>query len=214
LLSLGEENNFIKGIVGWVDLQSKDIHERLDYYSQYPKIKGFRHIIQDEPDIDFMLKPDFLNGISKLQDFGYTYDILIFPEHLPNAYTFSKSFPNQHFVIDHLAKPDIKNGQIDDWKKGIKKVASLDNVYCKISGMVTEANWNHWEIGDFEPYMETALEEFGIERLMYGSDWPVCTLSSSYHDTFGIVDSFFSKLSLDEQNRFFGGNASAFYKLG
>lgn len=214
LISLAEQHDFIKGIVGWVDLRSKNLAERLEYYTMYPKIKGFRHIIQDEPDIDFMLRPTFLNGISKLQEFGFTYDILIFPEHLPNAYTFAKSFPNQLFVIDHLAKPNIKRRETESWRKGLEKIASLENVHCKISGMVTEADWNSWEKREFEPYIETALETFGIDRLMYGSDWPVCTLAATYGDAFWIVEDYFSGFSKSEQEKLFGMNASTFYNLG
>jgi L-fuconolactonase len=213
LLSLSHENDFIEGIVGWVDLQSKDISGRLEFYSGHPKIKGFRHIIQDEPDIDFMLRPSFLKGISKLYEFGFTYDILIYPKHLPNAYTLAKSFPNQLFVIDHLAKPNIKEQEIANWSSDLKKIASLENVYCKISGMVTEADWYNWKPENFTPYLETALEAFGVERLMNGSDWPVCTLSSSYENTYGIAKRFFSKLSENEQEQFFGGNATSFYQL-
>lgn len=213
LLSLAEKHSFVKGVVGWIDLQSKDISDRLDFYTHFPKIKGFRHILQDEPDIDLMLRPTFLNGISKLKDFGYTYDILIFPQHLANAFILAKTFPNQLFVIDHLAKPNIKMGEIDQWKKDLQNIASLDNVHCKISGMVTEAEWNNWKTEDFTPYIETVLESFGIERVMYGSDWPVCTLSASYENVLGITQNFFSKLSPDEQESFFGRNASRFYNL-
>jgi L-fuconolactonase len=213
LLSLAHQNNFIKGIVGWVDLQAKDIIDRLDHYSQFQKIKGFRHILQDEPDIDFMLRPSFIDGISKLNQYGFTYDILIYPDHLPNAFTLAKSFPNQRFVIDHLAKPNIKKQEIENWSKQIKKIAALQNVFCKVSGMVTESDWNNWKQENFTPYLDTVLDAFGIERLMYGSDWPVCTLSSSYQNTFRIVREYFSKLSLTEQQQFFGGNATPFYNL-
>jgi L-fuconolactonase len=213
LLSLAHQNNFIKGIVGWVDLQAKDIIDRLDHYSQFQKIKGFRHILQDEPDIDFMLRPSFIDGISKLNQYGFTYDILIYPDHLPNAFTLAKSFPNQLFVIDHLAKPNIKKQEIENWSKQIRKIAVLENVFCKVSGMVTESDWNNWKQENFTPYLDTVLDAFGIERLMYGSDWPVCTLSSSYQNTFRIVREYFSKLSLTEQQQFFGGNVTSFYNL-
>lgn len=213
LLSLAEQNDFIKGIVGWVDLQSKDVTDRLNYYAQNPKIKGFRHIIQDEPEVDFMLRPSFMNGISLLSEFGFTYDILIYPKHLPNAYTLAKSFPNQRFVIDHLAKPNIKGPEAEFWRKGLKKIASLENVHCKISGMVTEADWKSWEKEQFEPYIATALDAFGIDRLMYGSDWPVCTLAATYTDAFWIVEDYFSRFSRLEQEKLFGENASTFYNL-
>jgi L-fuconolactonase len=214
LLSLADQNPFIKGIVGWVDLQSKEIKDRLEYYNHFPKIKGFRHVIQDEPDDDFMLRPTFQFGISKLEEYGYTYDILIYPRHLPNAFSLAKSFPNQLFVIDHLAKPNIKNREIEGWSRDFKKLASLENVHCKVSGLVTEANWKSWEIEDFYPYIETALEAFGTDRLMYGSDWPVCTLAANYADAFLIVENFFSQFSRSEQEKLFGENASTFYNLG
>lgn len=213
LLSLSHQNDFIKGIIGWADLQSKDISGRLEFYAGHPKIKGFRHIIQDEPDNDFMLRPSFLKGISKLYKFGFTYDFLIYPKHLPIAYTMAKSFPNQLFVIDHLAKPNIKEQEIGNWSRDLKKIASLENVHCKISGMVTEADWYNWKPENFTPYIETALEAFGTGRLLYGSDWPVCTLSSSYQNTYEIAKGFFSKLSENEQEQFFGGNATSFYNL-
>jgi L-fuconolactonase len=213
LLNLADQNDFIKGIVGWVDLQSKEISERLEHYSQFPKIKGIRHILQDEPDLDFMLRPSFLNGISKLQEFGFSYDILIYPKHLSNAFTLANSFPNQLFVIDHLAKPNILMNEIGGWKRDLSKMASLNNVYCKISGLVTEASWNSWQNDDFKPYIDTVLEVFGTDRIIYGSDWPVCTLAATYNEAFEIVQDYFSEFSSVEQGKFFGGNASRFYKL-
>ena len=213
LLSLAEESDFIKGIVGWVDLQSKSVSESLEYYKQFPKIKGFRHVLQDEPDLDFMLRPAFLKGIGKLQDFGFTYDILIFPEHLPNAYLLAKSFSYQPFILDHIAKPQIKTGNIRKWKKDIEKFSRLENVYCKVSGMVTEAEWHFWKKGDFKPYLDIVFDSFGSERVMFGSDWPVCTLSATYDDVLDIATSYASQLSKTEQAKFFGQNASKCYNL-
>lgn len=213
LLGLAESNPIIKGIVGWVDLQSDAVSERLSYYSTKNKIKGFRHVIHDEPDVDFMLRPAFLNGLKALKNFNYTYDILIFTVHLSNTLQLVRQFPDQPFVIDHIAKPMIHKHEISEWKKGLIPLASLQNVYCKISGMVTEAHWKNWTKEDFTPYLETIVELFGSKRILYGSDWPVCTLSASYAETYGIVKSYFEKFSVDEQDDFFGLNAKRFYHL-
>jgi L-fuconolactonase len=170
LLNLGEKHALIKGIVGWVDLQSEQVENRLDYYIQFKLMKGFRHVLHDESDVDFMLRPAFLKGIGLLKKYGYTYDILIFPKHLPNTLKLVKAFPNQPFVIDHIAKPLIKKGKIKVWQKTLKAVAAHKNVSCKISGMVTEADWKNWKPTDFTPYLDAVVELFGIDRLMYGSD--------------------------------------------
>ena len=214
LLSLADKHDIIKGIVGWVDLQGGNVEERLDYYTQFPKIKGFRHVIHDEADIDFMLRAAFLRGISYLKKYNYTYDILIFPEHLPNTLKLVQTFPNQSFVIDHIAKPSIKTAQNKEgWQKALKTVAAYDNVSCKISGMVTEADWKHWQKADFTPYISDVVEFFGIDRIMYGSDWPVCTLAAAYEKQFSIVKDYFSTFSVTEQQKVFGANAVQFYNL-
>ncbi|RZJ45842.1 MAG: amidohydrolase, partial [Chryseobacterium sp.] len=149
LLDLAKQNSFIKGIVGWVDLRNKNIAERLEHFSVYEKLKGFRHVVQGEPD-DFMFEKDFRNGIAALKQFNYTYDILIFHRQLPAAIDLIKNFPDQPFVIDHIAKPDIKSGDIISWKKGIEEISKYENVWCKISGMVTEADWNSWKADDLK----------------------------------------------------------------
>ena len=213
LLSLANKHDIIKGIVGWIDLQAENVEERLDYYTQFPKIKGFRHVIHDEADIDFMLRPAFLNGISLLEKYGYTYDILIFPEHLPNTLKLVQTFPNQSFVIDHIAKPSIKTGNTEGWQKALKTVAAYENVSCKISGMVTEADWKQWQKADFTPYISDVVDLFGIDRIMYGSDWPVCTLAASYKKQYSIVKDYFSTFSATEQQKVFGANAVQFYNL-
>lgn len=214
LISLADKHDFIKGIVGWVDLQSETVETRLAHYQQFASMKGFRHVIHDEADLDFMLRPRFLNGLSLLKRYGYTYDILIFPKHLPNTLELVAAFPNQPFVIDHIAKPAIKNGEnTEGWRKGLEAVAKYENVSCKISGMVTEADWHHWKQADFISYLDTVVELFGIDRIMYGSDWPVCTLAANYEKQFDIVKYYFSNFSKQEQEKFFGGNASKFYNL-
>jgi L-fuconolactonase len=213
LLDLTDKNDFIRGIVGWVDLRAENISERLEYYRKFPKIKGFRHVIHDEPELDFMLQPSFLRGVALLNKYGFTYDILIFAEHLGNTLKFVKNSPNQPFVIDHLAKPNIKKGEIEMWKKNLKSIAEYENVYCKISGMVTEADWSSWQKEEFTKYLDIVVEAFGTNRIMYGSDWPVCTLAANYEQQFSIVKDYFSSFSQTEQNLFFGTNASKFYHL-
>ena len=212
LIDLAVQNTFIKAIVGWVDLRSENIRERLAHYQQYPVLKGFRHILQGE-EPSFMLQPDFLRGINALKDFGFTYDILVFPKHLSAAIELVQKFPEQPFVIDHIAKPLIKEGSIDEWKKGIQAIAQFPNVYCKVSGMVTEADWQNWTKEDFIPYLDTVTESFGINRLMYGSDWPVCLVAASYEKMISIVQDYYSSFSTSEQQLIMGGNAARFYHL-
>lgn len=213
LLDLAKDNDFIKGIVGWVDLCAENIDERLEYFYKYNKLKGFRHIIQAEADLDFMLSERFLNGISKLEKYKFTYDILIFPKHLENAAKLVERFPNQNFVIDHLAKPDFKNKEFSEWEKGIKTIAKYPNVMCKVSGLVTEADWNNWTATDFTYCLDVVTEAFGIDRLMFGSDWPVSLLAASYADSCDIAEQYFSKFSKGDQDKFWSKNAINFYQL-
>jgi L-fuconolactonase len=208
-----EQFDFIKGIVGWVDLQSKTVEERLQHYTQYKKIKGFRHILQGEPQRDLMLQPAFMNGISLLKKYNFTYDILIFKDQLQYLPKFVSVFPDQPFVIDHIAKPDIKNKLIDEWKKDISILGQFENLYCKVSGMVTEADWKEWKKEDFQPYLDVVIETFGVNRIMFGSDWPVCLVAASYDEVVGIAEDYFSTFSKEEQERIFGSNAIEFYKL-
>lgn len=212
LLQLAAEDDFIAGVVGWVDLRSPQVEERLQYYAQFQKLKGFRHILQSE-EPSFMLQPDFLNGISLLHKFGFTYDMLIFPNHLDAALQLVKQFPEQPFVIDHMAKPNIKNGSIDAWKAGMGKLAQLKNVYCKLSGMVTEADWKNWTPDQLRPYIDVVVNSFGIDRIMYGSDWPVCLVASSYTRWLQTVKDYFASLSEEEQEKVFSSNAISFYHL-
>ncbi len=213
LLTLANQNDFIKGVVGWVDLQLDQVEQRLARYSKSKKMRGFRHIIHDEADVDFMLRPDFIRGIGLLKQFDFTYDILIFPKHLPNTLRLVRKYPDQPFVIDHLAKPIIRERKIEDWKRELGAIAACENVYCKVSGMVTEAKWQDWRKEDFTPYLDAVLELFGTNRIMYGSDWPVCTLSASYEDMYEIVTNYFSKFSKIEKENVFGSNAARFYHL-
>jgi L-fuconolactonase len=213
LLGLAGEYNFIKGVVGWVDLQSSRVDDRLAYYGRFNKLKGIRHVLQGETDRALMLKPAFMNGIRALKTYDLAYDILIFPDQLAYTYEFVKAFPQQRFVIDHIAKPNIKLRQIDDWATAIKTVAQCENVYCKISGMVTEAEWINWQPTDFKLYLDVVFEAFGSKRLMYGSDWPVCNLAGGYDKMIAFVQNYTAKLTSTEQADVFGNNAVSFYKL-
>ena len=213
LLWLSGKHKFIKGVVGWVDLRDDKIDEVLEEYGQHEKIKGFRHIVQGETDHNFLLRPAFLNGIASLDKFGYTYDILVFPHQLGTVLEFVKSFPNQKFVIDHIAKPYIKDGFFDGWAILMKEIGKHENVYCKLSGMITEADFMSWTPEQINPYMEVVLNAFGAERLMFGSDWPVCLVAGSYIEVKQLVADFISKLSLLEQTKIMGTNAIQFYNL-
>ena len=212
LLKIAETNDFVKGVVGWVDFRDKNILSRLESYKKYPALKGFRHVLQTE-EPGFMLQPEFLNGISILKEFDFTYDILIYPKHLEASEKLVKKFPGQRFVVDHLAKPEIKGKNIVEWETGIHLMASYPNVWCKISGMVTEAAWTDWKPGDFVIYMDVILNAFGVKRVMFGSDWPMCLVAASYQDVLNIVTNYFSSFSADEQKLFFGENAINFYHL-
>ena len=213
LLQLAEENDFIKGVVGWVDFKSENIGERLHYFSQFEKLKGFRHIVQGESEDDFLLSDDFCNGISQLEKYNFTYDLLILPKHLKYAAEFVKCFPRQNFVIDHLAKPNFKENDFSDWEKGITELALHKNVYCKVSGMVTEADWQHWKAADFNYCLDILVRNFGIDRLMFGSDWPVSLLAASYEQSTAIVKNYFSKFSKQDEHKIWGANAMKFYNL-
>jgi L-fuconolactonase len=183
LLKLAEEHDFIKGVVGWVDLRSPELHGQLERYAKHPQLAGVRHVLHDEPNDHFMRLPEFRRGIAQLREFGLTYDLLLFPKHLPVAVELVAEFPAQPFVLDHIAKPAIREGQVSPWREDLMRLAQFPNVLCKLSGMVTEAKWNQWRPEDFHRYLEVVFEAFGPDRLMIGSDWPVCTLSGSYTGT-------------------------------
>ena len=213
LLELADANPLIRGVVGWVDLRSTHVEDQLREFAKRPKFVGVRHVVQDEPDPRFLLGESFLHGIGKLATFGLTYDLLLYPQQLPAAAEFVGRFPEQPFVLDHLAKPRIKAGELDPWRRDLKALAAHGNVLCKLSGMVTEADWQGWKRADFTPYLEVALETFGPKRLMIGSDWPVCTLAAEYADVVGIVTDFLAPLVEAEREAILGGNATRFYSL-
>ncbi|MEP3210554.1 MAG: amidohydrolase family protein [Maribacter sp.] len=213
LLDLSSEHDFIKGVVGWADLRNERIDHVLERYHLEKKLKGWRHVVQGEPDHNFLLRPDFLRGISFLEKYEYTYDILIFPHQLGATLEFVKHFPHQKFVIDHIAKPYIKDGFFYGWATLMREVAKHENVHCKMSGMITEADYNNWTTEQLHPYMNLVLEAFGAERLMYGSDWPVCLVAGNYSAVKNIVSDFIQALSTSEQKAIMGENAVAFYNL-
>lgn len=213
LLELANENEFIKGVVGWVDLRAEGVSKRLAHYSQNEKLKGVRHIVQEEPDPEFMLRKDFQNGISRLAEFGLTYDILVYPNQLAAAVLLSRAFPEQKFVLDHIAKPGISEGLDDQWVNNIKELALNPNVSCKVSGMVTETTNFQWQQEDFHPFIDVVLDAFGWRRIMYGSDWPVCLLGGDYKEVITIVTDYISKLPENEKAGIMGLNAKEFYSL-
>jgi len=194
-------------------LALSDPKERLQYFSEFKKLRGFRHIVQSEPDDRFILRDDFCRGIELLGHFHFTYDILVYPRQLPAAIELVRRFPQQAFVIDHIAKPFIRRGELDPWATHMREVASHANVWCKLSGLVTEATWGQWKPEDFRPYLDIVLKSFGPDRLMFGSDWPVCLLSASYSQVKQLVTGAVAHLTAEEQAKIFGLNAVAFYGL-
>jgi L-fuconolactonase len=214
LLDLAARSPWILGVVGWVDLRSPDVRSQLEVLARNPKLVGIRHIVQSEPDDRFLLRPDFMRGISVLEEFDLAYDILIYSRHLPVAAEFVERFPRQRFVLDHLAKPPIKSGNFDSWAHGISPLAAFPNVFCKLSGLVTEADWQHWKAEQIVPFLDVAFESFGPDRLMIGSDWPVCLVAASYARAVEVVKSYLVQKNSECQDRVLGGNARRFYQLG
>ncbi len=213
LLELAAQSPSILGVVGWADLRSPDVLLQLKSLARDPRLVGIRHIVQSEPDDRFLMQPDFLRGISLLEEFDLAYDILIYPKHLPVAAEFVERFPRQRFVLDHLAKPPIKSGRIDCWADGLRRLAEFPNVFCKLSGLVTEADWQHWTLEQIVPFLDVAFEAFGPDRLMIGSDWPVCLVAASYSRTIDVVMAYLRKLSPAYCEAVWGGNAQRFWRL-
>ena len=211
LLSLADKHANVKGVVGWVDLRSDRVEADLARLAAHPKFVGVRHVVQEEPDVDFMLGRDFQRGISKLRAHGLTYDILIYPKQLETAIRLAENFPQQPFVLDHLAKPPIKDGAMEPWKSQLLRLAKLPNVHCKVSGMLTEADHKAWRAEQFRPYLDTVFEAFGPARLMYGSDWPVCLFAGTYEQAYRLVDDYARGLTDAERAGLFGGNCARFY---
>jgi L-fuconolactonase len=213
LLELADRSPQILGVVGWVDLCSADARAQLHRLASHPKLVGIRHIVQSEPDDRFLLRPDFMRGISLLDEFDLTYDILIYAKHLPVAAEFVAKFPRHRFVLDHMAKPPIKPGQIDCWSEGLRRLAEFPNVCCKVSGLVTEADWQHWSPEQLHRYIDVAFQAFGPSRLMVGSDWPVCLVAGSYSRVMNAVKDYLSHHSEETRTAILGGNAQRFWRL-
>ncbi|MFO0863171.1 MAG: amidohydrolase family protein [Gemmataceae bacterium] len=213
VLKLAEQHPWIVGVVGWVDLASPKCEEQLLEFKDHPKFVGIRHIVQGEPDDDFIIRDDVMRGLAVFEKHRMPYDLLFFTQHLHHAPTLAKRFPNLPLVIDHISKPKIKDRLIDDWRKDMKAAAAYPNVWCKLSGMVTEADWKQWKPADLKPYVETALECFGPHRCMFGSDWPVCELAGTYRQVYDALVEVLGPISDSERARIFAGSAVEFYGL-
>ena len=213
LLDLAQKNKFILGVVGWIDLKAKNVEERLEYFSSYKKLKGFRHIVQAEPDANFLFDEKFQNGISLLNKYNFTYDILIFPHQLPSAIKFVKNNSDQKFILDHIAKPYIRRNEIKPWARDIIELAKSPNIFCKLSGIITEADHKNWKAEDIFPYLDIITEAFGIDRLLFGSDWPVCLLGGSYKHTLDLIKEYFKNESVETREKIFSKNAISFYGI-
>ena len=213
LLEFAQSHDFIRGVIGWVPLVDPGVADALAEFAQDLHLRGCRHVLQDEPDDDYMLRPDFNKGVRAVTEMGLVYDILIYERHLPQTLEFVDRHPDQVFVLDHIGKPRIRDASFDDWHAAIHDLARRPNLYCKISGMVTEANWERWSEADLAPYMDAVLDAFGPRRLMYGSDWPVCLVAADYARWFQLVSGFAARLSADERDRLLGGTAIEAYRV-
>jgi L-fuconolactonase len=211
LLELADRHSFIRGVVGWVDFESKELDQQLQQYGAHPLFKGVRELVHDMPDVNYASSDLHVRAIEKLARFNLTYDLLLKPPHIRPAIELVRRFPNQPFVVDHIAKPDIAAGMRSPWQQDIESLARFDNVCCKLSGMVTEARWKHWHPEDFRPYLDTMLEAFAPSRLMIGSDWPVCALSGNYEEVMGVVIDYIGSLAADERDAILGGTCARFY---
>jgi L-fuconolactonase len=212
LLRLAATHPFIRGVVGWVDLGAPDLDVQLGQWRNAPRLKGFRHIAQGEPD-EFLVRPEIVRGIATLGQHGYSYDILIYPRQLAAAEQLVRECPGVGFVLDHCAKPAIASGEITAWRRGIERLARHPNVCCKVSGLVTEADWQGWTDGDIYPYLDAVVDAFGADRLMFGSDWPVCLVAAAYHRVVEMVEHWAARLTSVERAMLFGGTASRVYRL-
>jgi L-fuconolactonase len=213
LLELADAHPFVAGVVGWVDLQAADARAQLERFAGNKKLVGIRHIVQGEADDRFLLKPEFGRGVALLEEFDLAYDILIHTRHLPVAVDFVRKFPKQRFILDHLAKPEIKAGKIKDWERDLRALAAQPHVFCKVSGLVTEADWKGWKPSQLERYMDVAFEAFGADRIVLGSDWPVCLVAGEYGRVMDVFKDYVDELSPAEQEKVLGGNAARLWRL-
>ncbi len=212
LVGMAQAYDFVRGVVGWVDLRSDTLYDRLEAYSQFEEIRGFRHVAQAEPD-DFLMRPDVINGIRQLAAFGFTYDILIYPSQLKAALQLVRAVPEVKFVIDHMAKPVIRKQEINRWSNFMAEIAKQPNVSCKVSGMVTEADWRNWKKADLFPYLDVVFETFGPDRLLFGSDWPVCLVAADYTQVKTVIEDYLIPWGDEVRSKVFGQNAVEFYDL-
>jgi L-fuconolactonase len=213
LLGLADNHDFIKGVVGWVDFKALDIEEKLSSYSLKEKLCGFRHIAQAETDDRFLVSKDFLTGLRYLNSFDFTYDVLIYPRQLEAAIELANELPDQKLVLDHIAKPLIKAGIMEPWASQMRDLGSSKNVYCKISGIITEADHRDWNAEEIKPYLDVVFDAFDTDRIMFGSDWPVCLLAGTYAQVVQLIEDYIGKFEPNAMARIFGGNAIEFYKL-
>ena len=213
VLQLAEQHDFIAGVVGWVDLASDQCEEQLSEFKEHPKFVGVRHVTHDEPDANYIVRDEVIRGLSILQRHGVPFDLLFYVKHLHHAERLARELPDLPMVIDHLSKPEIRVGKMDPWRDHFAAAARYENVYCKLSGMITEADWQSWQPSQLKPYVETAVELFGPNRLMYGSDWPVCELAGTYQQQIDALHECLGKLSSSETAAIFGGTATKFYGL-
>lgn len=214
LLAVAKAAPRVLGVVGWVDLRAEALDDDLARLCADPRFVGARHIAQDEPDDSFLSRPDVQRGIGRLARYGLTYDVLVFERQLPSAIELVRRFPEQSFVLDHIAKPKIRSNELSPWRERIRELARSPNVVCKVSGLVTEADWEKWSPAQLKPYLDVVLEAFGPERVLFGSDWPVCTLAASYTRVVDVAEAFSEQFSASERERFFGGTAYQVYGLG
>jgi len=213
LLRLADQHPFIAGVVGWVDLESENVGQQLDELASHPKFKGVRHLVESEPADDWLAQDGVIRGLRELSARGLSYDLLVHPRHLKHAKRVVDECPDLQFVIDHMAKPAIARAEIDEWARELRPIASAANVWCKLSGLVTEASWTSWRVEYFIPYVDKALEYFGPERIMFGSDWPVCLLAASYEQVLEVFQTLLAGLSEEERDLIFSGNAVHFYRI-
>jgi L-fuconolactonase len=212
LAELSRTHDIIKGVVGWIDLSAANVVERLEHFTQYPVIRGYRHIVQSEP-AGFLLTENLHRGIAALKKYDYTYDILVYQNQLPDVLQFVERFPDQKLIIDHCAKPDIKGKEMKEWRNLMKEIAQQGHIRCKVSGLFTESAWKGWTVGEFYPYLDAVFEYFGIDRLIFGSDWPVILLSGMYVQWKSLLENYMQDYSAEDKEKFFGLNAVQFYNL-
>jgi len=213
LLSLSEKHAFIKAVIGWIDLRSPQIHDQLAYFKKFRKLVGFRCIMQGQPDEAYLNNEIFIKNVALLKDFDYTYDLLVYHHQLPSLLKFIEKIPENRLILDHIGKPDIKAKNYSKWKENIFELAQHPGIYCKLSGMITEANYSTWKYDDIVPYMDAVGEAFGAERICFGSDWPVCLVAGNYDKMIGVVEKWASQLNEKDYNQLFGLNTSRFYNI-